>query len=149
MFPGERLKLAINCILDFTRKISLIENMALFRKNIGDRFVIMLTEYQGSMYTHIRDLRKGSSGKARHITLTGDIVKEMSSVWPDLLEAIEKKEENDEKLLSEEDAIVMAALRGDENNSTSFKRQHSTDTEDSFTPAGGKNKKCKNASKKL
>ena len=123
--------------------------MALFRKNIGDRFVIILTEYQGAMYTHIRDLRKGSSGKARHITLTGDMVKEMTNVWPDLLEQIGKKEDDDEKVLSQEDAIVMAALRGDENTTPIFKRQHSSEIEDNFTPGGKKNKKMKNGSKKL
>lgn len=125
--------------------------MALFRKNIGDRFVIMLTEYQGSMYTHIRDLRKGVSGKARHITLTRDIVKEMSNVWPDLIEEISKKEQDDEKILSQEDAIVMSALRKEENASHSMKRQHSEDDfEETYTQGENKKKKTsKNAKSKI
>ena len=124
--------------------------MALFRKNVGDRFVVMLTEYQGSLYTHIRDLRKGVSGKARHITLTGDMVKEMSNVWPDLIEEIGKKEEDDEKILSQEDKIVMSALRKEETETHSLKRQHSDDFEEIYTLGEKKNKKnAKNARPKV
>lgn len=62
-----------------------------YKKKLASRFEVRLSEYQGNIYTHIRDSRIPlGQKKAKSITLHADSVLELSRIIPEIVAIIKK-----------------------------------------------------------
>lgn len=75
--------------------------MSLYKKTLASRYFVNVTEYQGSYYIHLRDLKLSKLGLKRYVTLHPEAISQLSRTCQEISTLL--KERNEEAINNQEE----------------------------------------------